>query len=181
MTFRLRECIGTIAILVAAPVLMAECAICREKAGTGPTPTALVTPRSADSGANIARAGPATSDTMSTCGFLGVPTVEQTERGKWRVRRDDMQARVSAGIALRPTFLVLQRADDRTFGLRLLGTPGGPRCGVESGDLIETINGISPLSPDNGIAILNEFRTALRIVVRGRRRGGPFVVEYDID
>ena len=88
------------------------------------------------------------------------------------------------GELMRATRILPVLRGGRTVGVEVLGVHPGDvlaALGIESGDVLERVNGFDVVSPDRCLEAYASLRRTDRVVVELARRGRPLTLSYVID
>jgi general secretion pathway protein C len=119
------------------------------------------------------------------------PLLEALDRGlkrtgehSYEIQRGTLESvLLNSSLLLRSACIVLEIRHGKTAGFRLDAVkPGGPlaRLGIQSGDVISTINGIDITSPERAREIYAELKSASHLALGIERNGQRVTTGYDI-
>lgn len=113
-----------------------------------------------------------------------LPATRRLSEPEQRVERAVESALADPMSLMRSVRVVPDKQDGQIVGLKLLGIRPGSllgSVGLQSGDRLESINGLSMNSPEKALQAYAQLRTAQRLNVQLNRRGRPVELTLNIN
>lgn len=182
--------VGSVAVLVAlvAGVLIGWVARARQDehlfyemqhlgSAHPPAPTALVTPPSPSHAAWVEDSAPTPAPTAPLTGdVVAIDPTHYVVREAWAKTHLDDAADLVSGARFLPVVVDGGVAAVRAFGVRRGGTLA--QLGIQNGDTIETLNGISLATPDTALEAYAQGSKSKKLVLGIERRGAHMDLHY---
>ncbi len=110
--------------------------------------------------------------------------IKRTGERAYEIQRGTLESVLNnPSLLLRSACIVLEIRHGKTVGFRLdVVKPGGPfaRLGMQSGDVISSINGLDISSPERAREIYAELKSAIHVALGIERNGQRITTGYDI-